>query len=142
MAKAKNKTQKTRVSVKDFLAGVEHDQRRKDGETLVKIMQKITGKKPVMWGPSIIGFDEVHYRYESGREGDICRIGFSPRKAALSLYIPTGFANAERLKAKLGKVKSAKGCMYINKLADVDMDVLEQLIREGYQYSVENGRIC
>lgn len=142
MAQARNKTQKTRASVRDFLAAVPHEQRRKDGEALVKLMKMVTGKQPVMWGPSIIGFDEVHYRYESGREGDICRIGFSPRKQALSLYIPTGFANAANLKKKLGKVKSAKGCMYINKLADVDMDVLEQLIREGYQYSLENDRLC
>ena len=142
MAQAKNKTQPTKVSVKDFLAGVENDTRRKDGETLVKLMQKITGKKPVMWGPSIIGFDQVHYKYDSGREGDICRIGFSPRKAALSFYVPTGFANADKLKKKLGKVKSAKGCMYINKLADVDMNVLEQLIREGYEYSLTNNRVC
>lgn len=142
MAQAKNKTQKTKISVKDFLAGVEHEQRRKDGETLVKLMKKITGKNPVMWGPSIIGFDEVHYVYESGREGDICRIGFSPRKQALSMYIPTSFANADKLKKKLGKYKSAKGCMYINKLADVDMDVLEQLIREGYQHSLEKDSLC
>ena len=142
MAQAKNKTQPTKASVKEFLAAVEHPQRRKDGETLVKLMKKVTGKNPVMWGPSIIGFDEVHYKYESGREGDICRIGFSPRKQAISLYIPTGFANADKLKQKLGKTKSAKGCMYINKLADVDMHVLEQLIREGYQYSLKNDRIC
>ena len=142
MTQAKNKTQKTKTSVKDFLAAVPHEQRRKDGEALVKLMQKVTGKKPVMWGPSIIGFDEVHYKYASGREGDICRIGFSPRKAALSLYVPTGFANATNLKKKLGKAKSAKGCMYINKLADVDLGVLEQLIREGYQYSLANERIC
>jgi hypothetical protein len=142
LAQAKNKTQPTKASVKDFLAAVENERRRKDGETLLKLMQKVTGKKPVMWGPSIIGFDQVHYKYESGREGDICRIGFSPRKASLSLYIPTGFANADKLKKKLGKVKSAVGCMYINKLDDVDMNVLEQLIREGYEYSLANNRMC
>lgn len=142
MAQAKNKTQKTTASVKDFLSSVDNERRRKDGETLMKLMQKVTGKKPVMWGPSIIGFDVVHYKYESGREGDICRLGFSPRKQALSLYIPTGFANAEKLKQKLGKIKSGKGCMYINKLEDVDMAVLEQLLRESYAYSLGSERIC
>ena len=142
MAQAKNKTQKTRASVKEFLAAVEHDQRRKDGETLVRLMRKITGKRAVMWGPSIIGFDKVHYQYESGREGDICRIGFSPRKAAISFYLPTGFPNAEKLKQKLGKYRSGKGCMYVNKLTDVDMQVLEQLIRESYEYSLDNDRLC
>lgn len=141
MVQAKNKTQKTSASVTDFLAGVSNDRRRQDSETLLKLMQKVTGKEPVMWGPSIIGFDEVHYRYESGREGDICRLGFSPRKAALSLYIPTGFAKAAGLKARLGKFKSGKGCMTINKLDDVDMDVLERLIHEAYRYSLSNDRL-
>ena len=95
-----------------------------------------------MWGPGIIGFDEVHYKYESGREGDICRIGFSPRRQALSFYIPTGFKNADKLKAKLGKFKSGKGCMSINKLDDVDLGVLEQLIREGFEYSKTSNRVC
>ena len=142
MAQVQNKTQPTKVSVKEFLASVEHEQRRKDGETLVKLMRKITGKRAVMWGPSIIGFDQVHYKYESGREGDICRIGFSPRKSALSFYLPTGFANAEKLKKKLGKYKSGKGCMYINKLTDVNMDVLEQLITESYEYSLKKNSWC
>lgn len=142
MAQAKNKTQKTKASVTEFLDAVENDRRREDGYTLMRLMKKVTLKKPVMWGPSIIGFDQVHYKYESGREGDICRLGFSPRKQALSLYVPTGFPNAGNLKKKLGKVKSAKGCMYINKLADVDMDVLEQLIQESYQYSLKSGRHC
>ena len=101
-------------------------------------MRKITGKRAMMWGPSIIGFDQVHYQYASGHEGDICRIGFSPRKGAISFYLPTGFANAEKLKKKLGKYRSGKGCMYINKLADVDMQILEQLIRESYEYSLES----
>ena len=142
MPQAKNKTQPTKASVKEFLAAVDNERRRKDSETLVKLMKKVTGKKPVMWGPGIIGFDQVHYKYASGREGDICRIGFSPRKQALSLYLPTGFANADTLKKKLGKYKSAKGCMYVNKLADVDMDVLEQLIRESWEYSLKSDRIC
>lgn len=136
---AENKTRKTRVSVKAFLATVSNDRRRQDGETLLALMKKVTGKQPVMWGPSIIGFDEIHYKYESGHEGDICRIGFSPRKQAISLYLPTGFANADKLKQKLGKYKSGKGCMYINKLADVDMDVLEQLISASYQHSLNNA---
>lgn len=142
MPPAENKTQKTKASVKEFLAGVEHEQRRKDGETLVKLMRKITGKRAVMWGPSIIGFDQVHYKYESGREGDICRIGFSPRKAAISFYLPTGFPNAEKLKKKLGKYRSGKGCMYVNKLSDVDMNVLAQLIQESYEYSLKKNTLC
>ena len=142
MPRAKNKTQPTRASVKDFLAGVDNARRRQDAQVVLKIMKKVTGKKPVMWGPSIIGFDTLHYRYASGREGDICRIGFSPRKQALSLYVPTGFANADKLKARLGKYKTGKGCMCMNKLDDVDLVVLGQLIRGGYEYSKDSDRIC
>jgi len=141
MPRAKNKTQPTRASVKDFLAGVDNACHRQDAQVVLKIMKKVTGKKPIMWGPSIIGFDTLHYRYASGREGDICRIGFSPRKQVLSLYVPTGFANADKLKARLGKYKAGKGCMSINKLEDVDLEVLEQLIREGYEYSRDSDRI-
>ena len=119
------------------MAKVKNDRRRKDGETLLKLFKKVTKKQPVMWGPSIIGFDQVHYRYDSGREGDICRIGFSPRSQALSLYICREFANYQKLLDKLGKFKSSKACLYINKLDDVDMDVLEQFISESYQYSLK-----
>jgi hypothetical protein len=136
---AENKTQKTQASVKDFMAKVKNDRRREDGETLLKLIKKVTRKQPVMWGPSIIGFDQVHYKYESGREGNICRIGFSPRSQALTLYISRGFDNCLHLLANLGKYKSSKACLYINKLDDVDMEVLEQLLKESYQHSLENN---
>ena len=97
-------------------------------KALVKLMQRLTGEKPKMWGPSIIGFGSYHYAYESGREGDMPLVGFSPRKAATVLYITTSFSGSEELLAKLGKHTGSKACLYIKKLADVDHGVLETLI--------------
>lgn len=128
---AETKTRKTGVSVADFIAAVPHDTRRADAKLVLKLMRKITGKKPKMWGPTIVGFDEYHYRYESGHEGDICMIGFSPRSPALVLYVLCG-ETVDALLPKLGKYKRGKGCLYVNKLADVDIEVLEQVIREAY----------
>jgi hypothetical protein len=92
-------------------------------------MAKATGKKPKMWGPSIVGFDQYHYKYESGREGDMCRIGFSPRKQNLTVYIVDGFEKYENLMSKLGKHKIGKSCLYIKRLSDVDENILNELIK-------------
>ncbi len=121
-----NKTKATKVSVSSFLATVAEPTRLADAKTLIKMMQGVTGEKATMWGPSIIGFGTYHYKYDTGREGDMPLVGFSPRKGNTVLYIQGGFAGAEALRAKLGQ--PAKGCMYIKKLADVDMKVLEQLM--------------
>ena len=125
---AENKTKPTAVSVAAFLEACTDEARRTDAKALAKLMQKVTGKEPTMWGPSIIGFGNYHYVYESGREGDNLVVGFSPRKAANVLYGAIGFDGAEALLAKLGKHTTGKGCLYIKKLADVDMKVLETLV--------------
>lgn len=127
----KNKTVKTRASVSKFIAAVENDTRRQDAKTLTRMMQTITGEKPAMWGPSIIGFGTVHYQYDSGREGDILRLGFAPRKANLALYLK----HDKALLAKLGKHQVSVACLYINKLADVDLDVLRALIKSSWHSS-------
>jgi len=129
---AKNKTTPNHGSVADFLASVENDTRRDDAETLLAEMAEITGLEPVMWGASLIGFDTYHYKYESGREGDMFRIGLSPRKAKLVLYIVPGFQEYGDYLEKLGKHKTSVSCLYINKLADVDMSVLRDLMKKSY----------
>lgn len=128
---ADNKTKPTTISVPAFLDGCTDEARRADAKTLAKLMGKITGNKPTMWGPSIIGFGNYHYTYESGREGDMPIVGFSPRKAANVLYGTIGFGGAEASLAKLGKHTTGKGCLYIKKLADVDMKVLETLLEKA-----------
>lgn len=125
---AENKTKPTKASVAAFIEAVESEQRRADAKVLVKMMQAASGEKPVLWGPSLIGFGSYHYVYESGREGDMLMIGFSPRKSALVLYMLTGFEGAEPLLAKLGKFKRGKSCMYVNKLSDLDLKVLGKLM--------------
>lgn len=125
---AENKTKPTAVSVTAFVAALSESAKRSDTKTLMALMRRASGEKPRLWGPSIIGFGTFHYRYESGREGDTVLVGFSPRKPAMVLYGVTGFKGAEALLAKLGKHTTGKGCLYIKKLADVDHDVLEQLI--------------
>ena len=131
---AENKTQKTGASVDGFLAAVEHPRRREDGRTLLQMMQEVTGIEPEMWGPSIIGFGDYHYRYESGREGDFFLVGFSPRKSSLSLYLPAGFPEYDALLAALGKHRKGASCLYVNKLADVDLAVLRRLIAGSFQH--------
>lgn len=131
---AEPKTKATKESVEDFLTRVEPEQKRRDGFTLLELFKKVTGEKPVMWGPTMIGFGVYHYKSERSRqEGDWLRIGFSPRKAALTLYVLTGDQDAPFLK-KLGKHKTGVGCLYINKLADVDMKVLEDLVKASWEY--------
>lgn len=125
---AENKTKATDLSVGAFIEALTDQTRRADAKALVKLMQRATSEKPKMWGPSIIGFGSCHYKYESGREGDMPLIGFSPRKAATVLYNVGGFSGSEALRAKLGKHATGKGCLYIKKLAEVDQQVLETLI--------------
>lgn len=136
MAKAQNKTQVTRVDPVDFIASVEPEPRRADAEVLLEMFNRVTGLKPKMWGPAIIGFGRYHYKYESGREGDFMLTGFSPRKANLVMYIMPGyrFGEMQERLAKLGKHKLGKSCLYINKLADVDLAVLEDIVRDGLAY--------
>jgi hypothetical protein len=119
-----NKTKPTKISVAAFIDSITDQDRRADAKALVKLMQKASGEKPTMWGPSIIGFGSHHYVYDSGREGDMPVVAFSPRKAATVLY---GLSSAEALLPKLGKHTRGKGCGYIKKLADVDQKVLEAM---------------
>ncbi len=133
---AENKTRKTGASVSEFLASVQNKRRRADGETLLAMMRDATGLEPEMWGPSIIGFGSYHYKYESGREGDMFLVGFSPRKANLSLYL-MGFDGREELLARLGKHRLGASCLYVNKLADVDADALRELIEASHRRALE-----
>jgi hypothetical protein len=128
---AANKTKPTTVSISAFLDGCTDEQRRADARVLARLMHKITGDKPTMWGPSIVGFGSYHYTYPSGREGDAPVVGFSPRQAANVLYGTIGCDGAEDLLAKLGKHTTGKGCLYIKRLADVDVKVLEALIEKA-----------
>lgn len=128
---AEIKTKPTDVSVDAFLDGLKHPVRREDGKTLRRTMERVTGEPAVMWGPSMVGFGTYHYRYESGHEADMCRVAFSPRSANLVLYVG-GFPEFEALLAKLGKHKRSKACLYLNKLADVDPQVLDEIIRQTY----------
>ena len=131
---AENKTKPTALSVTAFLDGCTDEPRRADAKALTKLMKKVSGKNPAMWGPSIVGFDSYHYIYESGREGDMPIIGFSPRKSANVVYGALGADGADgadALLAKLGKHTIGKGCLYIKKLAEVDVTVLEALLRNA-----------
>lgn len=130
-----NKTQPTDVPVDEFIADVEHPVRRADAEVLVEMFQRVTGEEPVMWGPSIIGFGSYHYKYDSGREGDAPAVGFSPRKANLSLYLLSDDERTQGLLDRLGKHKRSVACLYVNKLADVDLEVLEELTSVAYRYT-------
>ncbi len=126
-----NKTVATKVKVSDFLKTVEDPQQRKDCELLKKMMQKATGKRAKMWGSSIVGFGQYHYKYESGREGDMMLVGFAPRKKQLVIYIMPGFKLWPELMNTLGKYKTGKSCLYVKKLADVDSTVLNTLIEQS-----------
>ncbi len=129
---SENKTQKTNASVTDFLNSIPDERKRQDGFTLLALMSEITGLEPKMWGPSMIGFGDVHYKYESGREGDMFKVGFSPRKQNLTIYITDGFANYQELLAKLGKHKTSVSCLYVNKLADIDLTVLREMVSRSF----------
>jgi len=130
---SQNKTQPTSQAVETFLAGVEPERKREEARELVAMFRRITGCEPVMWGSALIGFGSYHYKYESGREGDFLATGFSPRKAQHSIYIMPGYADFSEILSRLGKHSMGKSCLYIKKLADVDMDVLEELVRAGLE---------
>ena len=128
---AEAKTQPTNQSVKEFLNQIQEPERRADCFEIVKIMEKITGEKPTMWGPSIVGFGSYHYKYASGREGDWPMTGFSPRKKDLTLYIMMGFEKHADLMEKLGKHSTSKSCLYIKRLSDVHIPTLKKLMKIG-----------
>jgi hypothetical protein len=123
-----NKTKVTQASVEKYLVAIEDDARRRDCEALARLMTKATKMPAKMWGESIVGFGSYHYKYESGREGDSCLAGFSSRKGDISVYGMAGFSAQQELLSRLGKHKMGKSCLYIRKLSDVDLKVLEQLI--------------
>lgn len=126
-----NKTQKTAASVTDFLESIPDEKKRQDCFTLLRLMSEITKLEPKMWSANIVGFGDVHYKYDSGREGDWFKVGFSPRKQNLTLYITDGFPKYQELLAKLGRHKTGVSCLYINKLADIDLAVLGEMISQS-----------
>lgn len=134
-----NKTQPTTASVEDFLNAVPNAQKRADAFVLLGLMQQITRLAPKMWGPTIVGFGDLHYVYASGREGDSGLIGFSPRKANLTLYTVQGWERYPALLANLGQFSLGKVCLYIKRLSDVDMPALKQLIRVAYKDAKQSG---
>ena len=125
---AENKTKQTTASVEGYLSAIADEVRREDCRTLVEMMTRASKAPPKMWGTGIVGFGSYHYKYESGHEGDSCIVGFSSRKGDISLYLVAGFPGSDALFAKLGKHKRGKACLYVRRLSDVDVEVLEQLI--------------
>lgn len=128
---AENKTQPTNESVKDFISRIPDEEKRADCFAIAKMMAEITGEKPRMWGPSIVGFGTFHYKYASGREGDWLVTGFSPRKKDLTLYLMMGFEKHAELMKKLGKYSTSKSCLYIKRLSDIHEPTLKKLIKES-----------
>ena len=126
---AEAKTKPTKQSVEFFLKTVVNEQKRKDCQELVTLMTRVTGHPATMWGPSIVGFGKYHYKYDSGHEGESCLAAFSPRKDSLTVYLMPGFTEKEELMNKLGKFKTGKSCLYIKQLQDIDIKILEKLIR-------------
>ena len=132
---AKNKTQETSQDVGEFIESFANtEQKKSDSFQLIKLMQDITGCEPKMWGPTIIGFGQYHYKYASGHEGDAPLLGFSPRKAEISLYVYTGLEEHEHLLENFGKFRKGKACIYIKKLADIDQKELQKVMKETIQY--------
>jgi hypothetical protein len=137
-----NKTQQTKASVAAFVEAIPDDAKRADAKALLKLMQAATGEKPKMWGPAIIGFGSRHYKYDSGREGDMPMVAFSPRKAAIVLYsLLTPADSADQL-AKLGKHTTGKGCLYIKKLSDVDQSVLKTMVAASFKAMRAEPETC
>ena len=128
------KTKETDHSVIEFIEDVEHPKKRADAYTLLKIFTEVTGYEAKMWGPSIIGFGSYHYVYKTGHEGDAPLVGFSPRKAKISLYFATGDSKRDALLERFGKHTTGKACVYINKVADIDIDVLKELIIQSVTF--------
>ena len=137
-----NKTQQNDADVLGFINSVENRKRRGDSLIILDIMTEITGEKPIMWGDSIIGFGQYAYKYASGRQGEWFYTGFSPRKQNLTLYVMDGFKQRPELMDKLGKYKTSKACLYINKLEDVDEKVLRQIIKASAKYVKQNETGC
>lgn len=139
---AEMKTKPTKVSVESFIEAVDSPTKREDAKVLDALFRKVTGQEAVMWGPTIIGYGSYRYRYESGREGEICRVGFSPRKAKHSFYLLNCGKDADEakfstLRDRLGKYSRGKGCLYVNKIADIELGVLEEMIALAWRYSLE-----
>lgn len=132
--KDENKTKPTAASVRDFIARVDNPVRRKDAETALSIYKAVVGVEPKMWGPSIVGYGSYHYKYDSGREGDMCAAGFSPRSSSMVFYIMGGVPEADPMFKRLGKFKLGGTCLYVNKLSDVDVGVLGQIIAKSWAY--------
>jgi len=129
---AENKTKPTRASVIRFINAVKDEQTRRDCKRLIEIMKAVSGEDPAMWGPAIVGFGQYHYKYASGREGDSLRIGFSPRKTNISVYMVTGLSLAKEALQKLGKFKTGGGCLYIKRLSDVDETQLAKILETSF----------
>ena len=139
---AGNKTTTTATSVSDFIAAVDHPGKRSDAELLDPLFRRVTGAEPRMWGPTIIGYGQYSYSYDSGHGGEMCRVGFSPRKAKHSLYLLACGGNMDgtqfaALLERLGKYSQGKSCLYVNKLADIDLGVLEQMIALSWENSLQ-----
>lgn len=134
MAKVELKTAPTAVDPLTFIEAVSKPRRREDAKTLLQLFGRVTGLEPQMWGPSIIGYGRYRYRYDSGREGEFLLTGFSPRSANLVIYIMPGYRDLSEELLALGKHRTGKSCLYINKLADIDLDVLANMIRDGVSY--------
>jgi len=126
------KTVPTDADVEAFVAAVEHPIRRRDAERLLALFEEVTGQRPVMWGPSIVGFGSYHYRYASGREGDMAAAGFSPRKAATVLYVTDGAESYPELFERLGPHRRTVACVYVKNLDELDLDVLREIIKRSY----------
>jgi len=136
---AKNKTEQTEENIREFIeAFADSDQKKKDSYTLIQLMREATGHEPKMWGPSIIGFGSYHYKYKTGHEGDAPLLGFSPRKAAISLYVFTGTEQHLPLVEDLGKFKMGKVCIYVKKLEDIDISNLRKLMDETVRFMKAN----
>jgi hypothetical protein len=125
-------TERAASEVEAFVASVADERRRHDAELLLELMRRVTGQDAAMWGPSIVGFGSYHYIYESGREGDTMAVGFSPRKAATTVYLTKGFEGHEELLSRLGRHSTGKACLYLKRVEDVDLAVLEELVRRSY----------
>jgi hypothetical protein len=136
---AEVKTQKNDANVEDFLNSVPDEKKREDSFAILRLMQEITGDEPAMWGESIIGFGSYRYKYASGREGEWFLTGFSPRKQNLTLYIMSGFDNHDALLPELGKYKTGKSCLYINKLEDVNSETLRELIKQSVDHMAKTN---
>lgn len=134
MAKYEAKTKPTKISPARFIAAIEDESLRKDCRVIMKLMKSVTGEPPRMWGPSIVGFGSYHYQYASGHEGDICLVGFAPRKPNIVLYVMAGSSQRDALLERLGKHKTSKACLYIRSLKDIDMQVLEMLVTESVRH--------